>query len=150
MSEGPEYIHVEKPTIDQLISMGWQYILGDKSYSQVTERDDFKQVLLTNRLKAAIRRINLDEQDQPWLEETQINAAASELERIATQRLIEANQAATQLLLTGVTVQGKDGKQHTVSFIDFEHLDRNEFLVTDIPHFKMSYLNVSINFTKKH
>jgi hypothetical protein len=24
----PEYIYVEKPTIDQLISMGWQYIEG--------------------------------------------------------------------------------------------------------------------------
>lgn len=129
MAESPEYIHVEKPTIDQLVSMGWQYMAGDKFNPQVTERDNFKQVLLTNRLKAAIRRINLDEQGQPWLEETQINAAASTLERIATQRLIEANQAATQLLLTGATVQGKDGKQHTVSFIDFEHLNRNEFLV---------------------
>jgi len=24
----PEYIYAEKPTIDQLISMGWQYIEG--------------------------------------------------------------------------------------------------------------------------
>ncbi|GJD22900.1 type I restriction-modification system, R subunit [Rivularia sp. IAM M-261] len=125
----PEYTYVEKPIIDQLISMGWQYIEGDKFDPKVTERDNFKQVLLTNRLKASIRRINLDEQGQPWLEEAQINAAASTLERIATQRLIEANQAATQLLLSGATIQGKDGKQHSVSFIDFEHLDRNEFLV---------------------
>jgi hypothetical protein len=43
---------------------------------------------------------------------------------------MEANQAATELLLKGTTVLGQDGKQHTVHFIDFDpdNRDRNDFL----------------------
>jgi type I restriction enzyme R subunit len=72
----PEYIYVEKPTIDQLISMGWQYIEGSWDDPQVTGRENFKQVLLhDDRLKATIKRINLDDNGNPWLDDTQVNAA---------------------------------------------------------------------------
>lgn len=47
----PEYIYVEKPIIDQLVSMGWQYIEGSWDNPQVTDRENFKQVLISdNRL----------------------------------------------------------------------------------------------------
>jgi type I restriction enzyme, R subunit len=110
----PEYIHVEKPTIDQLISMGWQHIEGDKFNSQITERENFKQVLLIQRLKTVIKRINLDDNGNSWLDDIQVNAVVSQLERLAASRLMEANKAATELLLSGTTILGKDGKQHTV------------------------------------
>jgi len=124
----PEYIYVEKPTIDQLISMGWQHIEGSWDNPQVTHRENFKQVLISHSLKTAIKRINLDDNGNPWLDDTQVNAAVSQLERLGAQRLMEANQAATELLLKGTTVLGQDGKQHTVHFIDFEHPYRNDFL----------------------
>jgi type I restriction enzyme R subunit len=124
----PEYVHVEQPTIDQLISMGWQHIEGSWDNPQVTDRENFKQVLISHSLKTAIKRINLDDNGNPWLDDTQVNAAVSQLERLGAQRLMEANQAATELLLKGTTVQGQDGKQHTVHFIDFEHPYRNDFL----------------------
>ncbi|MBW4595961.1 MAG: HsdR family type I site-specific deoxyribonuclease [Brasilonema angustatum HA4187-MV1] len=124
----PEYIHVEKPTIDQLISMGWQHIEGDKFNSQITERENFKQVLLIQRLKTVIKRINLDDNRNSWLDDIQVNAVVSQLERLAASRLMEANKAATELLLFGTTVLGKDGKQHTVHYIDFEHPEKNDFL----------------------
>ncbi|QIR40296.1 type I restriction endonuclease subunit R [Tolypothrix sp. PCC 7910] len=126
----PEYIHVEMPTIQQLISMGWQYIEGSWDNPAITERDNFKQVLLTQRIKAAIKRINLDENGNPWLDDIQVQTAVSQLERLGANRLMEANQAATELLLKGTTVLGQDGKQHTVHFIEFdpEHCDRNDFL----------------------
>ncbi|MEG4025365.1 HsdR family type I site-specific deoxyribonuclease [Microcoleus sp. S13C4] len=124
----PEYIYVEKPTIDQLISMGWQYIEGSWDNPQVTDRENFKQVLIGDRLKTAIKCINLDDRGNPWLDDTQVNAAASQLERLGAQRLMEANQAATNLLLKGTTVQGQDGKDRTVHFIDFEHPQNNDFL----------------------
>jgi type I restriction enzyme R subunit len=124
----PEYIYVEKPTIDQLISMGWQHIEGSWDNPQVTDRENFKQVLMGDRLKAAIKRINLDDDGKEWLDDTQVNAAVSQLERLRAQRLMEANQAATELLLKGTTVQGQDGKPHPVHFIDFEHPYRNDFL----------------------
>lgn len=124
----PEYIYSEKPTIDQLIGMGWQYIAGSWDNPQVTGRENFKQVLISDRLKTAIERINLDDNGNPWLDDTQINAAASQLERLGAQRLMEANQTATELLLKGTTILGQDGKQHTVHFIDFEHPENNDFL----------------------
>ncbi|MEG4965709.1 HsdR family type I site-specific deoxyribonuclease [Microcoleus sp. B6-A1] len=124
----PEYIYAEKPTIDQLISMGWQHIEGSWDNPQITDRENFKQVLIGDRLKTAIKRINLDDNGNPWLDDTQVNAAVSQLEHLGAQRLMEANQAATKLLLKGTTVQGQDGKDQTVHFIDFEHPYRNEFL----------------------
>ncbi len=98
-----------------------QYIEGSWDDPQVSDRENFKQVLISDRLKAAIKRINLDDNGNPWLDDTQVNAAVSQLERLGAQRLMEANQAATELLLKGTTVLGQDGKQHTVHFIDFEH-----------------------------
>ncbi|MEG4521028.1 MULTISPECIES: HsdR family type I site-specific deoxyribonuclease [unclassified Microcoleus] len=124
----PEYIYSEKPTIDQLISMGWQHIEGSWDHPQVTHRENFKQVLISDQLKVAIKRINLDDNGNPWLDDTQVNAAVSQLERLGAQRLMEANQAATELLLKGTTVQGQDGKDRTVQFIDFEHPQNNDFL----------------------
>ncbi|MEG4988665.1 HsdR family type I site-specific deoxyribonuclease [Microcoleus sp. BR0-C5] len=124
----PEYIYSEKPTIDQLISMGWQHIEGSWDNPQITDRENFKQILIGDRLKTAIKRINLDDNGNPWLDDTQVNAAASQLERLGAQRLMEANQAATNLLLKGTTVQGQDGKDRTVHFIDFEHPQNNDFL----------------------
>ena len=124
----PEYIYVEKPTIDQLISIGWQYIEGSWDNPQVSDRENFKQVLISDRLKAAIKRINLDDNGKEWLDDNQVNAAVTQLERLTSQRLMEANQAATELLLKNTTVLGQDGKQHTVHFIDFEHPENNDFL----------------------
>ncbi|MBD2438102.1 type I restriction endonuclease subunit R [Nostoc sp. FACHB-110] len=130
MPESPEYTHVEKPTIQQLSRMGWQYIEGSWDNPAITERDNFKQVLLTQRLKASIKRINLDDNGNPWLDDIQVQTAVSQLERQGANRLMEANQAATDLLLKGTTVLGQDGKQHTVHFIEFnpKHCDRNDFL----------------------
>jgi type I restriction enzyme R subunit len=127
----PEYLYSEKPTIGELQLMGWHHIEGDINDAQITGRESFKQILLGNRLKAAIRRINLDDDGNLWLDDSQIAAIASRLERLGTSRLMEANQSATELLLQGTTIEGADGKQRTVHFIDFEHPDRNDFLVVN-------------------
>lgn len=130
VQDTPEYLYSEKPTIDQLRQMGWQYIQGDTQDPQITGRESFKQVLLIARLKHAIRRINLDDEGNSWLDESQVTATASRLERFTASKLMEANKYITEeLLLRGTTIEGADGKQRTVHFIDFEHPDRNDFLV---------------------
>ena len=50
----PEYIYVEKPTIDQLQSMGWQYIEGSWDNPQLTNRENFKQVLISDHLRSIL------------------------------------------------------------------------------------------------
>ncbi len=127
-SESPEYLYSELPTLTQLKLMGWQYIEGDYKNPTVSDRENFKQVLLIPRLRDAIRRINRDDKGNEWLDETQINAAISQLDRLGTPKLMEANQTVTNLLLSGTLVEGTDGKNTAIHYLDFEHPENNDFL----------------------
>ena len=124
-----EYTQVEQPFIQQLQQLGWDYLEGDTDVPYLTERENFRQVLLTGRLRKAIARINLNEDGEPWLDETRVAQVVSRLERLGKPKLIEANQVATDLLLKGTPVEGPDVKHVTVRYIDFEHPERNDFLV---------------------
>src|SRR6476620_10570080 len=53
--ESEEYRESEKPALDQLIAMDYEY----KSQQELNiERKDFRQVLLYDRLEKAIRKLN--------------------------------------------------------------------------------------------
>jgi type I restriction enzyme R subunit len=127
----PEYAQVERPFIEQLQALGWDHLEGDTGVPYLTEREGFRQVLLTDRLCEALVRINLDEDGKPWLDDVRVAQAVGRLERLGKPKLIEANQVATGLLLKGTPVEGPDGKHVTVRYIDFEHLERNDFLVVN-------------------
>lgn len=127
-----EYTKVELPLIEQLQLMGWEFIEGNKFVPYVTERENFRQVLLQERLRKAIHRINVDEEGNPWLDASRINDAVNQLERLSTHKLMESNQAASVILSKGVQVESDPdrfgGREPTVRFIDFENPDNNEFL----------------------
>lgn len=135
MTSGPEYQHVEKPLIDQLLSMGWQHTSGSDNESLLLGRENFRQVLLKDDLKSALPRINLNNDGQEWLDAGRIAQAVASLERIGDTRLLEANQNATELLLKGVPVDGVEGwdagRQQTVHFIDWNHPEKNTFRVVN-------------------
>jgi type I restriction enzyme R subunit len=128
-----EYTQVELPFIHQLQLMGWDYMKGDIDVPYLTERQNFREVLLTERLRNALRRINLNENGQPWLDNSRINTAIGTLERLGAFKLMEANQIATDLLLKGTVVEGDPqqdgGRGQTIRFLDFDHPERNEFLI---------------------
>ena len=63
-----EYDLVERPFCQQLKVMGWEWLEGDTDVPELTERTNFREVLLKDRLKAVLRRINLGPDGQPWLE----------------------------------------------------------------------------------
>jgi len=130
-----ERTHVELPLIEQLKTMGWQYIEGDIDVPDVTERTTFREVLLGGRLRDAVRRLNLDQAGQPWLDDRRVSQAVGALERLGARTLLEANQAATELLLKGTPVEGEparhQGRDQIARFIDFEHPERNDFLVVN-------------------
>ena len=131
---GPERTLVEEPFIEQLEGLGWEHSRGDEEVPYLTGRDSFREVLLKDRLRDAIRRINLDEHGEPWLDETRVEAVVSALERVSG-RLMEANETATHLLHKGTVVEGDPdlhgGHNQTVHYIDFDHPERNDFLVVD-------------------
>ena len=93
----------------------------------------FREVFLEGRLRDALRRINLDRGGQPWLDEGRVSQAVGALLRPKAVRLIEINQELTKRLLLGTTVDGVEGWDHgrdrAVQFIDWEHPERNDFLV---------------------
>lgn len=132
-SKPSEYNQVELPLINQLQLMGWQYIEGDIDVPYLTERQNFREVLLIERLHKAISKINLNDNGQPWLDDSRINTAIGVLERLGTAKLMEANQIATDLLLQGTVTEGDPqwdgGRDQTVRFIDFDHPERNDFLI---------------------
>ena len=102
---------------------------GNRSAS---ERETFREVVLSRRLRAALRRINVDDDGNEWLDESRVAQAEAALLRSPALKLIEANQEVTTLLLTGTTVDGIEGRDggrgQTVHYIDWEHPEHNDFL----------------------
>src|ERR1700730_1119182 len=132
MSFGPEFATVESPFIDQLILMGWKLVTGNLDHTSMTGRDSFREVLIKSDLRKALQRINVRD-GKPWLDDARISQAVSTLECIASPKLMEANQRATDLLLKGIAVDGladwDQGRSKTAHFIDWERPENNSFTV---------------------
>lgn len=100
------------------------------------------EVFLTDRLRRQIYTLNRDKGGRPWLDEQRLDQAVSALTRVAGSSLLESNQLATELLLTGLTVDGlpdwDGGRDQRVRYINWEQPLRNDFVVVsqfrvDIP-----------------
>lgn len=130
-----EYTLVERPLIEQLEGLGWSYLAGHKYVPELTERENFRDVLLLGRLRAALRRINLDENGHEWLDDSRIKQAVTEMQRLEGFKLMERNEAATKLISRGTDVEGTserdDGRPRRIQFVDFEHPERNDFLAVN-------------------
>lgn len=127
-----EYDLAEKTFCEQLKLMGWRWLEGDTDVPYLTERENFREVLLKGRLAAAIRKLNL-RNGRPWLDDARIARAIRDLEQASGHRLMEINQSATELLLKGAVADGlpdwDQGRPQPIKFIDFETWANNDFLV---------------------
>jgi type I restriction enzyme R subunit len=129
-----EYIRVEKPFLDKLHQLGWTVINQGQGIPQEPEkslRENFKQVVLPNEFKNAIRKINRTADDREWLTEKQLEDILSEIQNFAGKDLHEANKAIHRLLLKGTTVNQNEltGEQNpTVRLVDFRNYDKNSFI----------------------
>ena len=112
--------------------MQWSHIEGSKWDPSASDRETFREVVLSGHLRDALRRINADADGTEWLDESRVAQAEAALLRSPALKLVEANQELTSLLLTGTTVDGVEGREggrgQTVNFIDWDHPERNEFL----------------------
>lgn len=129
---GWELETVEKPFVEQLLTMGWSYVQGDIDMPEATGRTNFTEVVQEAALRRQLHTLNLRD-GQPWLDAERLSQAVAAITRIPAHRLMEANRAATELLLSGITVEGlpgwDGGRSQTIRFIDWEHPERNEFTV---------------------
>lgn len=132
---GPEFEQVEQPFIDQLVSMDWKHTTGNLDEPSVTARENFREVLLIPDLKRALVQINLNENGEEWLDDARVSQAVSALQRPGARKLMEANEACTELILRGAPVEGVEGwdggRTRTVHFIDWENPERNTFRVVN-------------------
>ena len=134
-----EYNKVEAPAIEQLKQLGWTYIHGADLSPDSNERAYFRDVVLVNRLEAAIKRIN------PWISDENLRRVTRDLTHPNFAGLMEYNQAIYLLLVNYQSViqnLGKIKRGETVKIIDFENLENNEFLCTN--QFKIEGPNKNI------
>lgn len=141
MASELEYTLVERPLIEQLKGMGWTHLEGAPYYAVIptdaaeSGRTGFGEVILEQRLRDALLRINPGPDGKEWLDDTRISSAVNALTRIPVTSLLEANQHITELLIKGTTVEGvpgwDGGKTRTVHYIDWANPANNDFTVVN-------------------
>lgn len=125
-----EYDLVEAPALAQLRALGYDYVPGSELAPDAPggERDSWREVVLSKRLRAALLRIN------PWLSEENLNKVAHDLTFINQPSLMEANRWFHDNLVRYMSHEqdlGAGRKGQTVRIIDFENIDNNEFLAVN-------------------
>lgn len=128
-----EYLHVEKPFLDQLGALGWtvidqgnQFIPSDPALSL---RASFREWMLPEVFRSAVRAINRTADGLEWLTSRQLDDLRDQLLRHPNRTLLEANEAVQSLFLKAqVDVNELTGESDPVArLIDFAHPERNQF-----------------------
>jgi len=121
---------IERSAIEILLSQGWEYAFGkDISLEGMfCERENFSQVVLTNRLRDAISKIN------PHIPASAQEAAVQKVLRISSPELLHNNEEFHRLLVEKVKIpyqQNGYERSHEVALIDFDNIGNNQFLVVN-------------------
>ncbi|MBL7873918.1 MAG: type I restriction endonuclease subunit R [Cyclobacteriaceae bacterium] len=117
---------IEESAIEILQSQGWEYANGKEISPEglFCERDNYSQIVLVNRLRNAIAKINpeipLDAQE----------AAVQKVLRIASPELLHNNEEFHRLLVEKVKIpyqQNGYERSHEVALVDFDNPLNNQF-----------------------
>jgi len=114
----------EDPAVVQLRRLGYTYV---PPIVVESERDSFKEVVLTRRLAPALKRLN------PWLSDDNLHKAVRAVTNAPAASLIEASEKLHTTLTYGISLEqdlGDGKKGQTVRFFDFDDPTKNEFVVT--------------------
>ena len=128
-----EYLHVEKPFLDQLAALDWFVI--DQGHGIIPTdpaeslRSSFRQWMLPDVFRAAVRSINRADDGAMWLTDRQLDDLRDQLLRQPNLGLLEANEAVQALLFKAqVDVNEITGEEDpVVQLIDFDRPERNQF-----------------------
>jgi type I restriction enzyme R subunit len=131
-----EWLKSELPALEQLYAMDYEY----KSQGELNkERKDYREVLLYDRLKAAIRKLNPEFDDDGVYDAlNQINESSFPytLEVMDTNEKIRAKLVGLSRSggLEPITVTqnfGEGNVEKTVRLFDFDNPENNDFLFTN-------------------
>src|SRR5665213_988139 len=122
--------HIETLTIETLQSIGWEYIYGlaIAPGAEKAERENFEQIILTERLRKAVSILN------PHIPKEAQEKAIQKVLRIYSPDLFFNNETFHQYLVEKVKVPyQKDGyeRSYEVTLIDFDNPANNEFLTVN-------------------
>ena len=136
VGQGPEIDHSEKPALEQLTKMGYEY----KSKTNLNkERKKTTEVLLYGRLREALKRIN------PEIDDDGITDAINQIREdsfpfsypiMETNEKIHAKMAGLSQSggLEPITVDQYDQNglvKKTIKLFDFDNIENNDFVVTN-------------------
>lgn len=121
---------IESFSIELLQSLGWDYIhgLAIAPGAEQSERENFEQVVLIDRLRKSLSVIN------PQIPKEAQEQAIQKILRIYSPELIHNNEEFHNLLVEKVKIPYQnDGyeRSHEVALIDFENIQNNQFLVVN-------------------
>jgi type I restriction enzyme R subunit len=114
----------EDPAAELLESIGYTFV---SSEDLDKERSSQKEVILISRLEKAIRKLN------PWISDENLKKAVREIANVQAVSLVDANEKIHTALVHTISFEqdlGQGKKGQSVHFIDFEHPENNEFIVT--------------------
>jgi len=120
---------VEETVLTILRRLGYEVIRGDnEAYlpgGALALRNDYKEVVLVQRLRQALKRIN------PGVSEEVREQAIKEVLRIESQNLIVDNENFHKLLVNGLDIPLKDERHKKVWLFDFQNPEENDFLAVN-------------------
>lgn len=121
---------IEDFAIKLLERLGYEYVYAPSIAhdGENPERSPYEEILLNNRLKEVVRRIN------PTVPIAAQEEAIKELQRINSPELLTNNESFHRLITEGIKVSyQKDGQQRgdLVWLIDFNTPENNEFVVAN-------------------
>jgi type I restriction enzyme R subunit len=119
---------LESLCLEWLQDTGWSYLDSSAMApdAAIPERTGYDQVVLRNRLVAAMARLN------PTIPNEAVEDAADQIRTLDHPSLIQKNRAFHKLLLEGVRVeftQGNEKRVEHLRVIDFQDWRANDFLV---------------------
>jgi type I restriction enzyme, R subunit len=122
--------NIETFAIETLQSLGWEYVhgIGIAPGAEQQERENFEQIILTDRLRKAVSIIN------PEIPADAREQAIQKVVRIYSPELLHNNETFHTLLVEKVKVAyQQDGfeRSYEVGIIDFENPANNQFLVVN-------------------
>lgn len=120
--------NIETFAIEILKTLGWHHVhgLSIAPGAESAERESFEQIILTQRLRKAVARLN---RDIPADAQEQ---AVQKVLRIYSPDMLHNNETFHQFLVEKVKIPyQQDGyeRSYEVALIDFAHSSNNEFLV---------------------
>lgn len=126
----PTENELESLTLTWFQDSGWEYRYGPDIApdGETPERNDYRQVILTGRLREVLHRLNAG------VPEVVIDEVIHRIGKFAEPSLLQCNRAFHEALLDGVPVEvEQDGVKRgdRVKLIDFEYPEANRYLVVN-------------------